>query len=55
MNQIIGRIVVCTVVGLGMLFLTYVIVWDGEYDILDVGATVVFVIAALSMFPTQKH
>ena len=55
MNLIIDEIVVCTVVALGMLFLTHTIFWDGQRDILAFGAAVALVMAALSIFLKQRQ
>lgn len=49
-QKLIGVVIVV----LGVLFLGQVIVWDGQRDLLNPGAAVALVIAALSYFLGQK-
>lgn len=49
-NKLVGVVIVV----LGVMFLGFVVAWDGERDLLRVGAAIAFVIAALTYFLSLK-
>jgi hypothetical protein len=50
MHDGIEKIVVFIVIALGILFLVYIVSWDGQRNLLRLGVAVALVIGALSVF-----
>jgi uncharacterized membrane protein YqhA len=54
LNDLKEKLIGVLVVVLGVLFLGQVVTWDGERNLLPYGAAIALVIAALTLFTSQK-
>lgn len=54
LDDLKNKLVKVVIVVLGVVFLGYVISWDGERDLLPIGAAIALVIAALTYFLNSK-
>ena len=54
LDDLKNKLVKVVIVVLGVLFLGHVVSWDGERDLLPLGAAIALVVAALTWFLTAK-
>ena len=54
LDDLKGKLASVVVVVLGVLFLGYAITWDGQANLLPLGAAIALVVAALTFFLSQK-
>lgn len=55
LDDLKNKLIAVVIVVMGVVFLGQVISWDGERDLLRIGAPVALVIAALTYFLSQKN